>query len=43
MPGSRELWGTNLEIASHHHLQHQEQLSVGDEPVSIHIVYFERN
>lgn len=34
---------TNLEVTSHHHLQHQKQLSVGDVTVSVHIVDFERD
>ena len=33
----------NLEVTPNHHLQYQEQLSVGDEPVPVHIVDFERD
>ena len=37
------LYGTNLEVAPNHHLQHQEQLSVRDVAVSVHIVDLERD
>jgi len=35
--------GTNLEVTPNHHLQHQEQLSVRYEAVSVHIVDLERD
>lgn len=34
---------TNLEVTPDHHLQHQKQLSVGDVPVSVHIIDLERD
>jgi hypothetical protein len=30
-----------LQIVANHHLQHQEELSIGDEPISIDIVHVE--
>jgi len=30
-----------LEVVPHHHLEHEEQLAVGDVPVSVHVVYLE--
>jgi len=35
--------GTNLQIVAHHHLEHEKQLPIRDEPVAIHIVDLERN
>jgi len=32
-----------LEVAADHHLEHQEQLAVGDEAVAVHVVHLERD
>jgi len=39
----RESSKAHLQVGSDHHLQHQEQLSIRDEPVSIHVVHLEGN
>lgn len=32
-----------LEVVAHHHLQHEEQLAVRDEPIPVHVVHLECN
>lgn len=32
---------TDLEVVSNHHLEHEEQLSIRDEAVSVHVVHLE--
>lgn len=30
-----------LQVVSHHHLEHQEQLSVANQPIAVHVIHFE--
>lgn len=32
---------TNLEIVPNHHFEHQKQFTVGNVPISIHVVHLE--
>jgi hypothetical protein len=34
-------WYTDLEIAPHHHLQHQEELSIRDVTIPVDVINFE--
>lgn len=43
--GNMEGWTkkTYFEIVANHHLEHQEQLSIRDEPIPVHIIHLERD
>ena len=34
---------SDLQIIAHHHLEHEKQLPVRDEPIAVHIVDLEGN